>query len=248
MMGSRAVRSLLAALVAVTAVACADSSPTASESALDAAAFGLQAEAALDLATQQGTPLPSLDNLLRRTYQAIREQGGHQKGQRLLRAGQTLQGIIAVLGPEVAAQALRSVAGALEGLETRFAGRTLPDRMQRTIARAQTLAEQGQAAWDAGNPTGALRAALASADLIRTLSPRFQAREAIDRASRAFQAARELVGDSPTEAEKATLAKAHRFRNAAVAAFEAKKFRKAWEYAGKSLALSRSILEGGNGG
>jgi hypothetical protein len=235
-------------LVATLALAaCSDSSPTANEPQLDEVAFELVAEAALELNDQQGTPLPSLNNLLRRTYQAIREQGGHPKGVRLLKAGQTLNAIVAVLGPDVAAEALTGVDEALSRLDDRFAGKTLPNRIQRTLNQARTLAERGHGALAADRYSGALGAALASADLIRSLSPRFQARKAIDRATRAFEAARQAVGDSPTDDEKAALQKALRLRNGAIDAFKAKQYRNAWTYAQKSVALSLEVLKGWSG-
>jgi hypothetical protein len=235
-------------MAALALGACTDASPTANEPALDEAAFELVAEAALEANDQQGTPLPSLDNLLRRSYKAIREQDGHGQGVKLLRAGRTLSGIIAVLGPGVAEEAMTGVDQALSRLGDRFAGMTLPDRIQRILTQAETVAERGHGALAAGRYAAALGAALASADLIRSLSPRFQARKAIDRATRAFKAAREAVGDGPTDAEKTALRKALRFRNGAMDAYKGKKFRKAWTLARKSLALSQEVLKGRSNG
>lgn len=235
-------------MAALALGACADASPTANEPALDEAAFELVAEAALEANDQQGTPLPSLDNLLRRTYKAIREQDGHGQGVKLLRAGRTLAGIIAVLGPGVAEEALAGVDQALSHLGDRFAGKTLPGRIQRILTQAETVAERGHEALAAERYAAALGAALASADLIRSLSPRFQARKAIDRATRAFKAAREAVGDAPTDVEKTALRKALRFRNGALDAYRGKEFRKAWALARKSLALSQEVLKGRSNG
>jgi len=237
------------ALIAVLGFgACNDSSPTANEPTANEAALELLAESALEVNDQQGTPLPSLDNLLRRTYKAIREEDGHGRGVQLLRAGQTLHGIIAVLGTEVAGEALSGVDQALAQLDVRFAGKTLPDRMQKALERATTFANRGHEALDSERYAAALGAALASADHIRSLSPRFQARKAIDRATRAYQAARAAVGDNPTEDEKTALKKASRFRNGAIDAFKNKAFRKAWTYAKRSIALSQEVLKGRSGG
>jgi hypothetical protein len=235
-------------MAALALAACSDSSPMATEAQLDEAAFELLAETALEANDQQGTPLPSLDNLLRRTYRSIREQGGHPQGQRLLRAGQTLQAIVAVLGTGVAGEAMAGVDQALSRLDDRFAGKVLPERFQKTLNHAKTLAERGQGALAAERYATALGAALASADLIRSLSPRFQARKAIDSASKALNAAAEAVGGDPTDAEKAALQKARRLRNGAIDAFKGQEYRKAWNMALQSFALSREVLQGRSGG
>jgi hypothetical protein len=237
-------------LVAVLALgACSDSSPAAGEPPLDEAALQLVAETALEVNHNTGTPLPSLHNLLRRTYQAIRNQEeGYVRARSLLRAGQPLKAIVLMLGPEVAEEGLKGVDSALNRLDERLAGKTLPERMQKALARARTLAERGWGAWNAGNPTGALGAALASADLIRSLSPRYQARRAIERATQALRAARAAVAGDPTEAELTALKKARRYRNGAIKAFELKRWRKAWEYALKSASFSQEVLKGRSGG
>ena len=206
------------------------------------------AEAALEVNDQQGAPLPSLENLLRRTYQAIRTQDGHGQGVRLLRAGQPLNAIIAVLGPGVDLTLRCICLLALARLHEHLNGQTLPDRMLRILARAKAQAGRSHEALGAGRYAAALGAALASADLIRSLSPPFQARKAIERATRALNAAREAVGDGPDDAEKAALGKALRLRNGAIGAYEGKEFRKAWKLAGQSLALSLEVLRGRSGG
>jgi len=235
-------------VAALGLAACSDSSPTADEGQLDEASFEVLAETALEVNDQLGTPLPSLHNLLRRTYKAIRENDGHGRGVQLLRAGKTLNGIIAVLGPEVAAEALTGVDQALSRLDERFAGKALPDRMQKVLTRAKGMAERGNGALAEERYAAALGAALASADLIRSLSPRFQARKAIERATRSLRAAKEAVGDGPTDDEKAALQKAQRLRNGAIDAFKVKEYRKAWTLARKSMAFSQEVLKGRSGG
>lgn len=235
-------------MAALGLAGCSDSSPTANEPQLDEASFELVAEAALEVNDQQGVPLPSLDNLLRRTYQAIRTQDGHGQGVRLLRAGQPLNAIIAVLGPGVATEALAGVDQALARLDEHLSGQTPPARVLRILAQAKAQAERSHEALDAGRYAAALGAALASADLIRSLSPRYQARKAIERATRALNAAREAVGDGPSIDEKAALDKARRLRNGAIGAYEGKEFRKALKLAGQSLALSLKVLKGRSGG
>jgi hypothetical protein len=242
-------KKLLLPLVTILVLgACSDSSPISDETRLDEASFEILASSALEANDQQGTPLPSLDNLLRRTYKAIREQDGHAQGIRLLKAGHTLRGIIAVLGPEVVEEAMAGVDQAISRLEDRFAGKVLPDGMQRAYDRAKALAERGHEALAAENYPGALGAALASADLIRSLSVKYRARKAIERAGKWFQAAKAAVGGSPTEDEVTALKKARRFRNAAVKAYKEKKYRKAWDFGLKSIALSKEVYKGRSGG
>ncbi len=231
-------------LFVLALVGCGDSSPTSGDEMADEAAFELVAEASLDATNRQGPPLPSLDNLLRRTFQAIRsDPAAHTEGIRLVRAGRLLEAIVAVLGPEVARYSLAGVHHALVGLSDRLP-ENIPDRMKKTLREAHGLFRRGKNAWDNERPVAALGAALASADLIRTLSPRFQARRAIDRANRALKAAREAVeGTELTSEEEAALKKAHRFRNGAIEAFKEKKYRKAWNYARESIDFSRWVLQ-----
>jgi hypothetical protein len=235
-------------MVVLTAGGCSDSSPTSNEGQPDEAAFARLAEAALEVNDAEGTPLPSLHNLLRRTFEAIRAHDGNGGAVRLLKAGQTLQAIVAVLGPEVAVESLTGVRAALDRLQAHVGDRPVPDRVQKTINRAEALWTRGTSAMAGGNPVGALGAALASAELIRSLSPRYQARRAIERATRALGAAVRAVGDGPTTEERTALQKARRFRNAAIDAFEGRKYRKAWTYARNSLELSLAVLKGRTSG
>lgn len=261
-----------AALALLVLPACYGPSPTAADAEADEARLVLVAEDVLAASDQQGTPLPSLDQLVKRTFQAIREQGGHPEGQRLLRqarilAGQaaearaagelqeanllearsrtlTLGAVIAVLGEVVVEEALTGVDQALARLDERLAGQTLPDRLRLALQRARTLADRGRAALDAGRHRAALDAALASADVIRSLAPRYQARTAIFVATRALRAAVGAVAESPTEAEATSLRNARRFLLAAHDAFEAGQFQRALRYAKESIRLSREVLQG----
>jgi hypothetical protein len=63
-----------------------------------------------------------------------------------------------------------------------------------------------------------------------------------------LKAAREVVGDGPTEAKETTLRKALRYRNGAIDAYKGKKYRKAWTLARESLALSQKVLNWGSDG
>ncbi|MBT8397213.1 MAG: hypothetical protein HKO65_14130 [Gemmatimonadetes bacterium] len=231
-------------LLAILAVsACSDSSPTGVDEGLDEAAFALVAEAALEVNDQQGTPLPSLENLLRRTFEAIRANDGHADGVRFLKAGQPLKAIIVVLGPGVAVESLRGVRNALEQLHARIGDRPIPDRVRKTIHRARQTLQRGVAAMEAGDPVAALGAALVSAELIRSLSPRYRARRAIQHASRAFEAARKAAGDAPDPTTVGALRNAHRFLGGAIEAFKGKKYREAYGLARNSLEISQEVLK-----
>jgi tetratricopeptide (TPR) repeat protein len=251
---------------------CQGSSPTAPELDVENVALERLAEAALAANDQQGIPLPSLDRLVQRTFQAIREAGGHPEGQRLLRqarllAGQaaearaagkvqeanalearshglTLEAILVVLGKGVAEEALAGVDGALATLDARLAGAPVPDRIQQALQRAHTLADRGRGALEQGQHRAALGAALASADVIRSLAPRYQAQKAMEVATRALRAAVEAVAGSPTDAEAASLRNARRFLAAAQDAFKAGQFQRAIRYATESARLSREVLQG----
>jgi tetratricopeptide (TPR) repeat protein len=251
---------------------CQGSSPTAPELDVENVALERLAEAALAANDQQGIPLPSLDRLVQRTFQAIREAGGHPEGQRLLRqarllAGQaaearaagkvqeanalearsrglTLEAILVVLGKGVAAEALAGVEGALASLDARLAGATVPDRIQQALQRAHALADRGRLALEQGHHRAALGAALASADVIRSLAPRYQAEKGLDVAARALRAAVDAVAGSPTDAEATSLRNARRFLAAGRGAFEAGQFERAIRYATESARLSREVLQG----
>jgi hypothetical protein len=252
--------------------ACDGSSPTAEGREADEAELALVAESALAANDAQGTPLPSLDLLVRQTFQAIRHEGGHPEGQRLLRRARalaaqavearadgkvqeanalearsralTLDAVIAVLGTGVVEAALAGVDHALASLQARLAGQTLPDRMQRALQRAQGLADRGRQAMEGGQHRAALGAALASADLLRSLAPRYHAQKAIELAGRALRAAVDAVAGAPTDSEATSLRNARRFLAAANDAFKERDFRKAVRYATESARLSREVLQG----
>jgi hypothetical protein len=266
-------RSLILSFGTLAALAaCQSTSPTAIEPDPDEGVAVRLAEAALSANDQQGIPLPSLDRLVQRTFQAIREAGGHPEGQRLLRqarllAGQaaearaagkvqeanalearsrglTLEAILVVLGKDVAEEALAGVDGALASLDARLAGATVPDRIQLALQRAHALADRGRLALEQGQHRAALGAALASADVIRSLAPRYQAEKGLDVAARALRAAVDAVAGSPTDAEAASLRNARRFLASARDAFEAGQFQRAIRYATESARLSREVLQG----
>ncbi len=141
-------------------------------------------------------------------------------------------------------RALAGVDEALNRLEARFDGKTLPNRFQQALNRANDLAERGHEAREAGRLRAALGTSLAAADLVRALSPRYQAFTAIQRASRAFDAAWNAVRADVTEAEAKELREARRYLGAAKEAYAARSFREAVMFARESAAISLKVLEG----
>jgi len=262
-----------ALIAALSLSACDASSPTADQEPESEAVLEQLAVAAIEAADQEGFPLPSLDNLLRESYRAIRnDREAHADGIALLRRARaqatmareareagdmetarahatrshalTLEAIVTVLGEEVVVRALAGVDQALARLDARLAGKTLPDRFQNALNRANALSARGHQALEAGNARVALGAALAAAELVRAISPRYQATMAIRRATRALRAAYEAVKADPTQAETDTLRKARRYLGAARDAFEAKEFREAILFARESATLSLRVLAG----
>jgi len=72
---------ILALSTALVLPACDTSSPTDFETTVDEAAFEELAVSALQENENQGVPLPSLDRLLRETFQAVRaDPSAHAEG------------------------------------------------------------------------------------------------------------------------------------------------------------------------
>jgi hypothetical protein len=253
--------------------ACDASSPTATQEADTEAALEQLAVEALDAVEKEGYPLPSLQRLLRETYQTIRsDREGNAEGLALLRRARnqavkaqeareagdleaarahaarsqalTLDAILSVLGEEVVDHALAGVDQALARLEARFAGKTLPDRFQNALNRAKALSEKGHEAREGGRLRVALSASFAAADLVRAISPRYQAFKAIRRASRAFDAAWNAVKADVTEGEAEALREARKFLAAAKEAYVARSYREAVLFARESATISLRVLEG----
>jgi hypothetical protein len=271
-------RHLLTLLVASALLsACDSSAPFGPEGGADEAALEELALLALADGEAEGVPLPSFDRLLRETLQVIKtDQSSHAEGMKLLRRarhqaklaaeahqagdneaardhtnrsrGLTLSAILLVLGDQVADQALEGVDQALARLDAKLAGKDLTERTQKTLDRARALSRRSHEALATDNLRGGLNGALVAADQIRSLSPRYQANKAIERATRAFRAAHEAVKADPTEAESEALGKARGHLKMAREAFEARKFREAVRHASEAGKLSLGVLQGRSGG
>ena len=265
----------LAGVLLVTG--CESSSPTSLPSLQEEGVLEELALRALSEGEARGVPLPSYHGLVRLTFQAVQEDPTtHAKGLDLLKRarhqaklaaqarkagdetaakehqhrsrGLTLSAILRVLGEGVVPKALEGVDQALARLHANLAGRELTERIRKTLDRARALSAHSHQALDAGNLPGALAAALSSADQIRSLSPRYQAREAMERSTRALRAAHEAVEADPTGEETEALKKARRHLKRAREAFEAGRFRETIRHAYQAGELSRGVLEGRNPG
>lgn len=256
---------------------CESSSPSAPESTTDEEMLEELAAIALSENEAGGVPLPSLERLLRETLQVIqadratnvegvellrraRRQGrlaaealqaGDEKAAREHAARQrflTLSVILRTLGEAVAVQAVTGVDQALAGIEARFEGRDVTDRVQKILDRAEALAGRSHENLDSGDAVQALHFALLAADHIRSLSPRYLAAMAIRQATRVLRAAREAVMADPTQEETTALNKARRYLEGAREAFEAGEYGVALRRALASGEASLEVLLGRIGG
>lgn len=270
-------RTLQALALALSISACDTPSPTGLEATLDEAAVAELAVSALEMGEREGAPLPSQSSLLRLTLQTIRAHPeAHvpgidflkrarvqaRKAQEAREAGDTeearehaarsqaltLEAILAVLGPDVAIQAAAGVRQALQRMDQRLSGKALPDRQQAALDRARKFSVRSQMTLANGQHRASLGFALAAADLIRGLSPRYQARKAIERSTRVYMAAVDAVKADTTPEEADTLKKARRLLAAAKTALDAREFGKAFRKAVASAELSLGVLRARAGG
>ncbi len=267
---------ILALAPALFLWACDGASPSSVEHPLDETALQDLAVAAMEGAEQDGLPLPSLERLRQETYRTVRADpeaypdgiallrrarlqarqarealaAGDEEGARAHQARSealTLQAIIVVLGPETPARALAGVDQALARLDARLAGQNPPERFLQALDQVRNLVARGRAALGE-NPRAALKAALAAADRLRALVPRYQAEKAIHRADRAFHAAYDLVVADPADAEVQALRRARRLLAAAKDAYRSRDFRVAVRLARESAELSLDVLAARSGG
>ena len=179
----------------------------------------------------------------RRAAREAHEAGDEAKSLRLLRRARrfALEGVIAALGPGVAAEAIAGVEAAIARWDERVSDRDVPERFLRALEHART---QLAAARNADSPVAALSHALIAAEIIRALSPAHLARRALRHAAHAFRAATEAVGDAPTDDERATLARARRLLARAHEAFQNHEWRAVLRAAWASAELSLKVLDG----
>ena len=153
----------------------------------------------------------------------------------------TYGGVIAALGHGVATDALAGVDAAIARWQERTAGKVVPPRFARALARVQELAENARTA---DSQVASLYFSVSATEVIVSLSPRHQARRAVGKATRLFRGARAAVGGDAPEDEIAALRRAHRLLTAAEEAFETKDWRRAIRAANASADLSLKVLDG----
>ncbi len=172
--------------------------------------------------------------------------GNQDAARRLQRAAyhQTLAGIVTALGTDPVSRAVAGASAGLGRVEARLEGRDVSERVARAVERIRKHVGAASDALAAGEPIRALAHALAAADGIRHLSPRYVAHRMLARAARLFKAARAAVGDAPNDEEIRALRRAHRLLRVARDAFDAGHFARAAEAARRSARLSWGVLQG----
>ena len=158
--------------------------------------------------------------------------------------GHTLQGIMAALGPDVAAEAVAGSAAGLARIQGHLDGRDVSERIAAQVARIAERVATAEAKLDAGEAVAALHHALAAAEALRHLSPRYVAGKWIHHAVQSLRAGIQAVGNAPTEEEAQALRRARRLLNVAKDELEAGHPRRAVEAATRSVQLSAGVIRG----
>ena len=158
--------------------------------------------------------------------------------------GHTLQGILAALGPDAAAEAVAGSTAGLARIQGHLEGRDVSERIAARVARIAELIATAEAKLDAGEAQAALRHALAGADALRHLSPRYVAGKWIRHATQSLRAGIQAVGDAPTDEEARALQRARRLLNVAKDELEAGHPGRSVEAAARSVRLSAGVIRG----
>ena len=201
-------------------------------------------------ATDEGNP-PAVRHFraarrLALAAEASLEAGNEEEAKRLSNRshGHTLRGIIAALGPDVAAEAVAGSAAGLARMQAHLDGRDVAERVTAHVARIAQHVATAQEKLGDGDAVAALHHALAGAEALRHLSPRYVARKWIHHATRSLRAGIQAVGDAPTEEEAQALRRAQRLLNVAKDELDAGHPRRAVEAATRSLRLSSGVIRG----
>jgi len=258
-------------LMAAALAAC-DQTTAPTLEVLDEADVAKFAEA---VAESNDVRLPSLGALLKASRAAIQAQEGNEvavghfrRARRLtnaaedsLEAGnieaaeglarrsyrQKLAGIVAALDDDAVGAAVTGSVAGLTRIQDRLEGRDVPQRIMDAVTRIATRVAWAEEKLVAGEHAAALHQALAAADGIRHLSPRYVATKSIQRASQLLRAARQAVGEEATDEEATAIRRAARLRNLAKDEFEAGHMGKAVNIAARSASLSWGVVEGRSG-
>lgn len=216
--------------------------------------------------------LPSMGRLLRAARAAIEAQGGNEEAVRHFRrarrlgaaaeaahaAGndeearrlarrshhQKLAGIIAALGTGAVDESVAGARAGLDRIRERLEGRDVPERITKAVDRIGRGVGAAEEAWGNGAHVAALHHALAAAEGIRMLSPRYAARRWIQRATNLLGRARDALGDAPTEEEGAAIARAAELLAAAVTDLEEGRPARAAARARRAAHLAWGVVQG----
>lgn len=174
------------------------------------------------------------------------EAGNEDAAKRLSRRSHrhSLEGILTALGNGVAAEAVAGSAAGLARIQARLDGRDISERLAAHVARIARAVATAEAKAAAGEHVAALHHALASAEALRHLSPRYVARKWIHHATRSLRAGIQAVGDAPTDEEAHALQRARRLLNVAKEELKAGHPRRAVEAATRSVRLSGGVVRG----
>ena len=256
----------------VLAVAACESTTAPTADVLDDAAVAQFAEAVSEASDIR---LPSLGALLHESRAAIEAVGGNEeavghfrRARRLANAAEdareagnieearglarqsyrhTLAGIVTALGDDAVAAAVVGSTAGLARVEGHLEGRDVPERVTKAVERIGTQVAAAEEKLAAGEPVASLYHALAAAEGIRHLSPRYVAGKWIQRATQVLRSARQAVGDAPTEDEVTALRRSLRLLNVAKDEFEAHSWLRAVDAARRSATLSWGVVQGRSG-
>lgn len=259
-------------LIAALAVTACETSTAPSLDILDEAAVAQFAEA---VSESSDIRLPSLGALLRESRATIEAAGGNEeavahfrRARRLANAAEdareagnieearglarqsyrhTLAGVVTALGEDAVGTAVAGSTAGLARVQGHLEGRDVPERVMKAVARITQQVAAAEEKLAAGEPVAALHHALAAAEGIRHLSPRYVAGKWIQRATQVLRSARQAVGDAPTEEEVTALRRALRLLNVAKDEFEAHSWLRAVDAARRSATLSWGVLQGRSG-
>jgi len=262
---------LILAIMATALTGC-DTGTAPSIDVLDEAAVAQFAEAVSESSDVQ---LPSLGALLRASRAAIEAQGGNEeavghfrRARRLANAAEDareagdiegarslarqsyrhqLPGIVVALGGDAVSAAVAGSAAGLARIEGHLEGREVPERVTKAVERIATQVTTAEEKLAAGKPVASLHHALAAAEGIRHLSPRYVAGKWIQRATGVLRTARQAVGDAPTDEEATALRRALRLLNVAKDEFEARSWGRAVDAAKRSATLAWGVVQGRSG-
>ena len=188
---------------------------------------------------------------LRNASEEAHEAGNEEEARRLAHRSYThrLMGIVAALGPEAVAEAVAGSVAGLARLEAHLEGKDVLTRVTQAVERIGAHVGMAQDKLAVGELVPALAHALAAAEGIRHLSPRYVARKWIQQATSLLEEAHQAIGDAvPTDEEALALHRARRLLNVAKDELQAGHPARATEAAKRSAHLSWGVIQAHSSG